>query len=194
MEIYDLELDLLKVKGEIVESSFMAGSGIKMEPDSIAFEAEMEPYSFYWSVEGGTYIRLVDGASYFVVRRRLVARLDSDGVFHIKGHVIVDQTLPAATASPLSYDSDRHAIAFAISDLTRVMEIDRDGNILLPQDNMTDQTLAFSGQDTEIGADANAVWMNIGGTRKAEISSDGVLQTLQDVNQTCEWGRLYADS
>ena len=194
VEIYDLELDLLKVKGEIVESSFLAGSGIKMEPDSIAFEAEMEPYSFYWSVEGGTYIRLVDGASYFVVRRRLVARLDSDGVFHIKGHVIVDQTLPAATASPLSYDSDRHAIAFAISDLTRVMEIDRDGNILLPQDNMTDQTLAFSGQDTEIGADANAVWMNIGGTRKAEISSDGVLQTLQDVNQTCEWGRLYADS
>ena len=196
VEISDLSLDLLKVKGEVVTSSFMAGSGPRRgragEMDSIALEAGLEPFSFHWYASGGTYIRLVDNAFYFVVERELVARLSSDGVFYIKGFVVGDQTLPTAFANPLSYDSSRGAMAFALSDDTRVMELTDEGNMLLPIQQETDQgALSFSGSADEIGADPARVWFNIGSARAAEIDSAGLLLLPQHIVENCDWEVLH---
>jgi hypothetical protein len=191
VEISDLDLDLLKVKGEIVNCSFVAGSEGKRAVDSIALEAELESLSMYWSVPGGTYIRLAGGAYYFVVRRELVARLSSEGTLYIKGFVIGDQALPAAAANPLSYDSSREAIAFALSDNTRVMELTGQGNVLLPIQEETDQNLPFSGGENAIGSGPNSVYFNVSGARAAMVSAAGLLRLQKYVVENCDWELLH---
>ncbi len=190
-EICDLEMNLFKVKGEIVESTFLGGSGINREFDTIAFAAELEPYALYWSVPAGAFIRLIEDTFFFIVQRELVARLTSDGVFYIKGFVISDQAFPAATAHPLSYDSDRESIAFALSDNTRVMELDNDGNILLPLTQEGDQELTFSGSADEIDSDGSTLWFNVGSERAAEVTSAGLLMLPKYIVENCSWEGLY---
>ena len=190
VEVTDLDMDILKVKGEIVNCSLLAASEAKRDPDSIAFEAELESSAMYWSAQDGTYIRLVGNAFYFVLRRDLVARMTSDGVLYIKGFVVGDQTLPPASANPISYDSDREAIAFALSDNTRVMEVGGEGNVLLPIQEETDQSLPFSGEDNEINSGPNKVWFNIGGARAAIVSAAGLLRLPKYVVEDCGWELL----
>ena len=145
----------------------------------------------YWSVPRGTYIRLAGGAYYFVVRRELVARLSSEGTLYIKGFVIGDQALPAAAVNPLSYDSSREAIAFALSDNTRVMELTGQGNVLLPIQEETDQNLPFSGGENEIGSGPNSAYFNLNGGRVAMVSAAGLLRLQNYVVENCDWELLH---
>jgi hypothetical protein len=190
VEITDFEFNLLKARAEVVESSFIAG-GENRRLDSIALAAELAPYELFWSAPGGAFIRLCDGALFFVVNRRLVARLTLEGVFYIKGFAVGDVALPAASAYPLSYDASRECIAFALSDNRRVMEIDGDGNILLPLQEEPDQALAFAGSPDTIASDASKVWFNIGSARAAEITSDGLLRLPKYIVENCDWEELY---
>ena len=192
VELCDLETDLFKVKGEIVEASFFPGNGAARRLDAIGFEAELEPYALFWSAPGGTYVRFVDGSIYFIVRRELAARLTNDGIFYIKGFVIGDQSLPPASGNPIEYDAARDVIAFALSDNARVMEIDDDGNILLPISEETDQgPLTPGGTPDAIESDASKVWFNIGSTRCAEVTSSGLLRVPKHIVENCSWELLY---
>ncbi len=190
VDISDLDLDILKVKGEIVSSSFLAGGYAKKELDSVAFEVDLESFALYWSAPGGTYIRLAGDALYFVIGRELVARLTGDGILYARGFVIGDQTLPVATAGPLSYDSSRGAIAFALSDNTRVMELSAAGNILLPIQEETDQSLSFDGADDEINSGPNKVYFNISGARAAVVTAAGLLRLPKQLVENCNWELL----
>ncbi|GAB4332508.1 MAG: hypothetical protein Kow0099_04270 [Candidatus Abyssubacteria bacterium] len=193
IEITDFEFDLLKARAEMVESSFIPG-GEYRRLDTIAFAAELEPYDVYWSAPGDAFIRLCDNAFFFVVNRQLVARLTSDGVFHIKGFVIADQVLPDGAANPLSYSSDRSEVQFCLNDNTTVMALDADGNILLPLQEETDQPLDFAGSADTIASDASMLWFNIGAARAAEVTSDGLLRLPNYIVENCDWEKLYGVS
>jgi hypothetical protein len=192
VSIGDLDMDLVKVRAEIASASFVSVGESGADLDMISFEAELEAFDYYWSCSGGSYIRLADNAYYFVIRRELVARLSSDGIFYIKGFVVGDQTLPAASGNPLAYDSTRGAISFALSDNTRVMEIDDSGNILLPIQQETDQgSLPFAGSADEIDSDTSGLWFNIGSTRAAEVGAAGLLVLPKHIIENCNWDLLY---
>ncbi len=192
VELCDLEADLFKVKGEIVEASFIPGNGAERRLDAIGFAAELEQYTLFWSASGGTYVRFAGGSIYFIVRRELAARLTNDGIFYIRGFIVGDQSLPPASGNPIEYDSARNAIAFALSDNARVMEIDNDGNILLPISEETDQgSLIPGGTPDAIESDASKVWFNIGSTRCAEVTSSGLLRVPKYIVENCSWELLY---
>lgn len=190
VEICDLEAGLFKARGEIVESTFVAGSA-RREIDTIAFAAELESHGFLWSAAGNAYLRLTEDALYFVVEGELVARLANNGILYLKGFVIDDQLLPAASGNPLSYDSGREAIAFALSDDTRVMELNASGNLLAPLTPEYDQALTLAGSADEIASDTAALWANIGNVRAMEVTAAGLLRLPGHVVENCNWETLY---
>jgi hypothetical protein len=192
VEICDLDAGLFKVRGEIVESTFAAGAA-RREVDTVSFAAELESHGFLWSAPGNAYIRLVEGALYFIVEGELVARLASDGILYLKGFVIDDQLLPVASGNPLSYDSARETLAFALSDNTRVMELDGAGNLRLPVTPELDQTLTFAGSADEIANDAAALWVNIGSVRTMEVTAAGLLRLPGYVVENCDFRTLYEE-
>ena len=192
VDVCDLDLCLVHAQCEMHAVRAIPGSARDRQPDMYHMQALLESgYELYWNGRSGTFVRFYDGCFYFVVEREIVARLCSDGVLRIKGFVVGDQSLPAATSSPLSYDSDRHSLAFAVSGLTRVMEIDETGNVLLPLDYESDQVLSFAGTQNAIEAGASWVWANVGSTRVAAISSAGLLRLAGYVIENCDWDELY---
>jgi|GEM_PF-7113489 len=193
LELSIPKLRAVKAKGEIQQIRLIPGNAKEERTDIVELQLWLEAFDPDWmSATTGAFARLADSSWYFVIDNEIVARLASDGTFYIKGFIIQDQTLAAASDNPITWDVTTERIDFALNDDTCVMEIDKSGNLRLPVDAVEDQgTLGAGGTADSIESDASKVWFNIGSVRAAEVTAAGALYLPKNVVEDANWQDLY---
>lgn len=121
----------------------------------------------------GVFTRYAGTSIYFVIGNVTVGELRVSGDFLMTGTVFENEVLPVGTTFPIGYDSVRDSIYIALTDFTRVLEINNNGDLLLAGNIAKNQTIAWAGANWEIESDATTAWMNITGIRPLLVDALG---------------------
>ena len=179
--------------GEIVQIRFLPGAAEPLRANALELYTLIQPVVWDWSDgdpdDGGGGI-FVGESQYLVINGQTVARLTKDGRLYIKGVLVGDQTLPAASGNPIAWDAARQRMQFALTGNTTVFEVDGNGHVYVGIDELENQTLSFAGVTNEANSDATKFWINIDGARSLEIEADGLLKLPQFVVEDARAAQL----
>jgi len=167
----DARLGMTAALGEIIGISYLPGSAPQKRPHTLDILAYLEPYEFA-NEDSVAQVLITGNAIYVIVSSVVVAKITSSALY-LRGSVRVAQTLEAATANPLEWDSDNSRAKFSLSDNTCMMEFSSAGNLYLKGRVRHKQTLSFAGAANELNSNGSTLWLNLNSARIATVESDG---------------------